>query len=148
MSSDRSFRLGSVLVCVIVCLGVATSIMLTSVVGSLRARRQIDRELQMEQTRWLADAGFMRAVQQIRVNSDYVGEIWAVSPAIDEAHEATIEIVVKSEDAKTRVEIVATIRDRSPQSHPTRRAAAKEFIGPVVSQPTTNTEPPLNPSGI
>ena len=98
----RSGRQGSLLVCVLVCMGIALSIMLTSVHASLRERRQVARELQMEQTRWLVDAGLTHGTMRLRDDSGYTGETWEVAPVILEDQLATIEISVTKPDRGER----------------------------------------------
>lgn len=138
-------RIGTLLVCVLVCLGIATSIMLTAVHSSLRARRQIARELQMEQTRWLLDAGVARARSQLRGDSGYSGESWEVTPALAAHQTARIEISLGDEnaaDGSRRLAVTATIRGRDPGSLPTRRTLAL-LIGPEATgrdEPNTPLE--------
>ena len=119
-----SRRFGALLVCVLICLGIAISIMLTSLSSSLRTRRQTIRELQMEQTRWLTDAGIARALDKIRVDERYSGESWTVTPALSDHQEATIEVSIpaeKSQSGKRQISVTATISSRDQRSQPTRR---------------------------
>ena len=121
--SLRSRRLGSLLVCVLVCLGIATSIMLTAIHSSLRARRQIVRELQMEQTRWLIDAGLQRAVKMVASDPNYMGETWNVVPTIDSHADATIEIKIVDaglNKGKIRLSVSAAVHGKDLNSQPTR----------------------------
>ncbi len=123
----RVGRHGSLLVCVLVCMGIALSIMLTSVHASLRERRQVARELQMEQTRWLADAGLTRGIMKLTQDAGYTGETWEVTPVIREDQLATIEISVTTSDDDTgsvRLSASATIRGDQLNSQPTRHTAS------------------------
>lgn len=120
----RFGRRGSLLISVLVCLGIATSITLTGIHSSLRARRQVARELQMEQTRWLVDAGLNRGLIRIRSNADYAGEIWEVTPPLNAHTQATIAVTREASelpDGKTRLTATATIRSLDPISQVTQR---------------------------
>ncbi len=149
-SLQRSYPGGSILVGVIVCLGVATSIMLTSVHWSLRARRQLARELQMEQTRWLVDAGFARVRNQMRLDVDYDGETWVVEPPLSDELQATIEIKTRAEGEQTLVEVIAIVRDRNSQTPPTRRTGSQWLVTQQLqleelSESETTETPPTSP---
>ena len=70
----RAEKRGTVLLVVLVCMVVATSIVLGAVQSSLRHRRQLHQEIQLEQTRWLLDAGISRAISQLDRDPEYDGE--------------------------------------------------------------------------
>lgn len=72
--NHRIERSGTVLLVVLVCMVVTTSIVLGAVQSSLRHRRQLRQDIQMEQTRWLLDAGIGRAISQLERDADYDGE--------------------------------------------------------------------------
>ena len=136
----RSGRQGSLLVCVLVCMGIALSIMLTSVHASLRERRQVARELQMEQTRWLADAGLTRGIMKLTQDAGYTGETWEVTPVIREDQLAVIEIsVTKSDDdnGSVRLSASATIRGNQLTSQPTRHTASVVIDSSIQTTPST-----------
>lgn len=121
----RGHRGGIVLVCVLVCMGIASTIVLASVQSSLTARRQMRTEIQLEQTRWLLEAGVVRAVQNARADSDYQGETWQVDDAVDEFERARIEITVRRGEpsAETaRVDVIAQVSQDTPNAKPTRRS--------------------------
>lgn len=63
--SNRNHREGTVLVAVLVCLGLIGILMFSAMHLSLQQRRQLQRELQMEQTSLLAEAGLVRAAKLI-----------------------------------------------------------------------------------
>ncbi len=52
---------GSLLVCVLVCLGIASVVSLGALRTSLTHRRELQRHWQMEQTQWVLEAGWRRA---------------------------------------------------------------------------------------
>ncbi len=121
VSSDQ--RVGAVLVCVLVCMGIATTIGLVAVRSSLQVRRQLRQELQLEQTRWLLDAGIARGLQQLNRRPDYQGETWEVSPALPTDMHATIEIKVLTEPT------AGPATDGQPTDQPLRRLQVKAAIG-------------------
>jgi len=64
---DRS---GSLLVVVLICLGIIGALLFTAMQSSLKQRQQLSRELQMEQTRLLAEAALAYGVKQAKVDPD------------------------------------------------------------------------------
>ena len=126
MKSDRSARGGAVLLCVLACLGVATAIVMVSIRSSLRARRQMRQELQLEQTRWLLDAGVAYAKSRLRTDPDYEGELWQVDPGFGSYAEATLEIAISSDDVpanQLRLQVAAKLKTDEPLSKPTVRSS-------------------------
>ncbi len=55
-------RNGTIVIAVLVCLAIATTILFGAIEVSLRQRRQVRSETQMEQTYWLLDAGIGAAI--------------------------------------------------------------------------------------
>jgi type II secretory pathway component PulK len=55
-------RRGIALIAVLACSAVAVSLVLLSVEVSLRQRRQLRNELQLEQTRWVLDAAIRKSI--------------------------------------------------------------------------------------
>lgn len=118
-------RRGAVLIVVLVCMGVAMTIVLGVVQISLRQRRQLRQDLQMEQTKWLMDAGIGQAIARLKAQPDYDGETMSVAPAIKKYANATIEISVNRIDQPTdqvRVRITAQLGEPSEQIALTRRS--------------------------
>lgn len=105
-------RRGTILIAVLVCLGVATTIVLGAVQTSIRQHRQVRQELQLEQTRWLLDAGIDKAVAGFLAQPDsYEGEILTITPAFEKYPQATIEISLMENDRQTdRVRLRVTAR--------------------------------------
>jgi hypothetical protein len=118
-------RRGSILVCVLVCLGIASAIVIVSVRSSLQARRQMRQELQLEQTRWLLEAGLVHAVTQLRNQPTYQGETWQVSPPLPAYPHATVDISVATDGAvtdKVRMTVTAKLRGPDALSKTTQRS--------------------------
>ena len=78
--------------------------MLGAMTASLRARRQVNREAQMEQTRWLAEAAFARGLRKLRSQTDYQGERWDAGDAFPAfaVAEASIEVLPAESDGAPR----------------------------------------------
>lgn len=122
-------RRGTVLIAVLVCMGVAITIVLAVVQVSLRQRRQLRQELQMEQTKWLMDAGIGHATARLKAEPGYDGETMSVAPQIEKYSKASIEISVSRNDRlaeRVRVKITARLGDSDEQSQWTRRS--KEIV--------------------
>ena len=95
-------REGLVLVCVIACLVVATSLVGLAVQASLRGRREARLQLQLRQTELLCEAGVMRAVNRIQNSaSGYVGERWTPELNLENYHDAVVEIQIANKDQDT-----------------------------------------------
>ena len=95
---SSSSRRGTVLVAVLVGMGFATIVLLGAVQTSLHQSRQVKRELQMEQTRWLLDAGLSTAIARLQAKPDYDGETVKITPALDKYSLGTIEMAVIRND--------------------------------------------------
>ena len=83
---------GMLLICVLVCLGIASTITGLTVQSGLRARRQMTRHWQLEQTRLLLDAGVRRAVIKARDDDNDWREEWDVSNAFEKYAIAKVSI--------------------------------------------------------
>ncbi|WP_146399448.1 hypothetical protein [Planctomycetes bacterium CA13] len=82
-------------------------------------------ERQLEQTRWLLDAGIARASSQLKNNTGYDGETWIVTPSLGPNWISRIEIAVMksgSEANATRINVTAEIRGNDSLAHATRRS--------------------------
>jgi hypothetical protein len=102
-------RRGTLVVCVVVCLLVATSLAAATTHAALRWRRSLRMEHQMRQTEFLLDAGILRAASQLRRFSDYRGETWRPRSSTVGFESPVVEIRVKaSEDPQAlHVDVVA-----------------------------------------
>ena len=75
----RHARDGVLIICVMVCLLVVSSIIAAATHSALVHRRGMRLEHQMRQTDLLLDAGILRAAQQIAASDDYTGETWRLN---------------------------------------------------------------------
>ncbi|MFK7765725.1 MAG: hypothetical protein AB8B55_00685 [Mariniblastus sp.] len=118
MKKKRSHRRGGILIAALVCMAVATIILLTVLQSSNRQRVQLRSELQIEQVRWLVDGGISKAIQELENDKSYSGETIVVSPTLDEKTKSTVEISIdrKSNAAGEPVVIkVTAIIERAGQ---------------------------------
>ena len=98
MKTSSTPRRGTVLIAVLVCMGFATSILLGAVQTSLRLRREVRQELQLEQTKWLMDLGIRKAIIALQGQPAYDGETLAITPPLAKYANASIEITVNRKD--------------------------------------------------
>lgn len=83
----RTSRRGTLLLAVLVCLIVATSLLTAMVQSALASRRQVRSLARLAQVELLLQSGFDRAVAQITADSEYRGETWRL-PAVSLAAES------------------------------------------------------------
>jgi hypothetical protein len=74
-----SERRGVVLAVALVVFLLCTAILCTLLQGVINHERQVRDHRQLDQARWLADAGIDRAIAQVRQSDTYRGETWKVS---------------------------------------------------------------------
>ena len=120
---------GVVLIAVLVCIGVVATILFGVVEQSLRCRRQMRNETQLEQVRWLVDAGVRKAITELEQAPGYEGERFVVAPAIYDNLNANVEIKVKpveSDSDRVRVAVTATLCRADQETAKLKRT--KEFV--------------------
>ena len=103
---------GTLVICVLVCLLVASTMVTATTHSALRSRRSVRLEHQMRQTELLLDAGVLRAARQLHASDDYRGETWRPANAITRFDNALVDIrVTKSDDDPSirSVEVVASL---------------------------------------
>ena len=116
---------------VIVCIGVIGALMFASLQTSLRQRRQLGRELQMEQTRWLAEAGIEHAKQLIQSGDEPESGSITVKPKLDGVETGQVEIEFRESAGGLEVNATAWIglADRpETQTRQQRRETITEAI--------------------
>ena len=96
-------RNGNLLIVALVSLAIATSLMFGALRTGLQARRQMRQQFQLEQTRWLLDAGVRHAHQMLRDDPDYDGETLTFDKTLPHEHSAvlTIDVDRQAKDADT-----------------------------------------------
>jgi type II secretory pathway component PulK len=90
----RCDRNASILPVALVCLAVASTLMLSALRVGLQARMQLHTAHQVQQTRWLLDAGVRRALASLRKNADYDGETIRLDESLIRERSATLTIRV------------------------------------------------------
>jgi len=70
-----------VLVCMLICVAIATSLVSATLLSALRARRELRLQRQLRQTELLLAAGLERAVARLHAHPAYPGETWQLDPA-------------------------------------------------------------------
>ena len=104
-------RRGTLLIAVLVCLGIVVTILLGVVQVSLRQRFQLRNELQLEQTRWLLDAGVGQAHRMIHNDAEYQGETLKVSPGLKKFSAGQIETeVLERSDTDKSKRVLVTVK--------------------------------------
>jgi hypothetical protein len=113
MSNQRSgARHGALVICVLVCLLVASTIVTATTHLALRSRRDVRIEQQMRQTELLLDAGILRAARQLKTPGDYESETWRPTDAVSRFDNARVDIRVTVDEqvkGSLRVEVIASL---------------------------------------
>jgi Tfp pilus assembly protein PilX len=125
-------RNGTVLVCVLVCVAVASALVVGATRSALRTHRQLRVQRQLRQTELLAEAAVERAIRQLGHNVQYRGETWELSPHAlpeDEAASARIAVTPLPKVSPTEYRIVVTARLGPDSPDPIRRSI--EIIVPA-----------------
>jgi len=104
-------RHGTLIICVLVCMGITTTVMSLSIAGAVRSHRSIKKTQQLRQTDYLLDAGVLRSAQRLRQSIDYRGETWKPSSRNLTYLNPTVVISVEKRNAPPEfvVNVVATL---------------------------------------
>ena len=135
-------RSGTVLICVLVCLGVVIALILSTIQFSLRGRREVRMQRQLVQTELLCEAGVQRAVHQLNSSPAYQGEKWMPKLGITSFEYVAIEIRTHAsadDDQPMRVEVVATLAPSADSNDSMQRSHTFNFIPNSTS--VTETKP-------
>ncbi len=128
---------GSVLVCVLVCLGIASIVSLGTLKSSLTHRRELQRHRQMEQTQWVLEAGWRRALKARLADEQYAGEIWQLDGVLSVDLDAAVQITIEANAAaQDFVELLVsvTLQTKDPVPIVTRRSQSWQ----LKQTPTVN----------
>ena len=97
-TQNQSPKRGAVLICVVVCLTVATLILGGMLKTTLLTMRQIRTERHVRQAEWLMQAGAERAAFRLASNVEYTGELWSLAAdAIVDTDPGVVNISVSHE---------------------------------------------------
>lgn len=141
-------RHGTLVVCVLVCLLVAASLMGAATLNALRTRRSLRLELQMRQTELLLDAGVLRAAKQLQRSDDYQGETWQPSRDRVGFDSPTVTIDVQREPGSNLVQVQVVAQLGSPpqgleRANPSGTRRSHQFTTELPQSPQDNESPSL-----
>lgn len=136
-------RRGMLLICVLVCLGIASTITGLTIQSSLRARKQMKRHWQLEQTRTLLDAGVRRAVSQSSAGEEAWEETWDVSNAFEKFSVASVSVesAVDGPPDQNNYRVTAELRTNELTPTVTRRSRLISLPESTQSPPSPDTNP-------
>lgn len=126
--SRRSIRrncAASVLVCVLVCLSIASILSLGTLKTSLSHRRELQRHWQMEQTQWVLEAAWRRALQARLADDQYAGEDWQLAAVFNDDLDVAVQITIEPEVASpdfVELLVTVTVQSKDPDPIVTRRS--------------------------
>lgn len=147
MTNRRSnTRHGVLVICVLVCLLVAGTIVTATTHLALRSRRDVRLEQQMRQTELLLDAGILRAARQLKTSGEYDGETWRPTDAVSRFDNARVDIrvTVDEQDKDFRhVEVIASlgvaVDDVQQKTASLTRRSHSFRVKPSNSSPTSDS---------
>ena len=126
---QKTRRRGTVLIAVLVCMGFATVVLLGAVQTSLHQRRHMRQEMQMEQTRWLLDAGLSMGVARLIEKPEYVGETLALTPEFGKYTNAEVEItVIRDDESDSQFRLLVTAQLGSMDESDPVMKRSKEIV--------------------
>jgi type II secretory pathway pseudopilin PulG len=148
----RRQRRGFLLICVLTCMSVASMMAMVSMKSSIRSRRQMNREAQMDQTIRLLQAGYDRAIDQRNRDPSYTGETWDVSEAFagmaeakilirwpngsdppDQLEESDQPVELNQGDERSRLFVQARMKSQDLTAQPTRRTRTWRLNESILS---------------
>jgi hypothetical protein len=113
----RQSRAGIVMICVVVCMAIATSLLGGMLKSTLMSRQQLRSEQHLRQSNWLVEAGAQRAAFRLSRDPDYAGETWSLSAeSITGSHPGSVTISVSREAEPALVRITAEYPAESVRS--------------------------------
>ena len=80
--SSSDSRRGGILICILACLAIVSSLVSLTVQSALRNRREIRTQHHLRQTELLLTAGIQRATEKLAQDSSYEGERWQLSSTV------------------------------------------------------------------
>lgn len=132
-------RRGVVLVCVLVCLSIATTLVASSTAAILKQRRLLRSERDLRQVELLVDAGRLRGVERFRRDAAYHGETWRLAEGVMPTFGAAtvrINVITRSDADTADLLVVATLEPASNQ--PVRRSRTYyRILKPSVPEPSS-----------
>lgn len=114
-SQNKTYlRRGTVIICVLACMLVSTTLIAHMVANSLRNRRECQRGLRQHQTELLLHAGLLRATERLQADANYAGETWQLpedicGPALVEIETVRDEDTLDTGRAQVTFKLTATV---------------------------------------
>lgn len=108
--AKRCVRRGGILVAILVCLTIVSSLAIGALTTAIRNHRETKLLHQLRQTDLLVDSGIKRALSEFELDSNYDGEQWRPSMESFDG-----EIIVKIEVKQSICLIAATMRPEHGQ---------------------------------
>ena len=115
-------RSGTILIVVLVCLAVVSTILFGAVKASLRNRGQIRTEVQMEQTYWLLDAGIDVAIAKFGQDSEFSEHEFTTDSTLKNFKGRVDIKVIERNDQTVRIRVTAKLQGSQEHSQVTRRS--------------------------
>ena len=137
-------RRGSAVVTVLLCLVTASILLLGAMGISLRQRRQVRLEQQMQQTRWLLDAGVQQAIQRIENDPEFKGH--TVEVPFDKYKLASVISTVSRKAASVQISVTAKLGTRLDSRAITQRSTTLEIELPEKPK-DESTQSPVESNG-
>lgn len=113
---------GTILIVVLVCLAVASTILLGVVGVSVRHRQQVRAEVQLEQTYWLLDAGIGKAIAKFEQDADFEDFAFTTDGSLKN-YSGSVEInAVEQNDKQVVLRVTAKLQGLHELSPITQRS--------------------------
>ncbi len=136
-NGQNNSRRGSMLIAVLVCLGVATTIILASVKMSILHRQQLRQDLQMEQTKWLLDASVRAGIAKAKQQADYQGETIEFTTPLSTSlgyPNATVELSAEPDDQQENIRLRVTASLENEVSFKSTKRSATILIDKATNE--------------
>lgn len=132
-------RSGTILICVLACMVLTSSLTAATIRAVLRDRREVRADQQLRQTELLCEAGVMRAARGLQANSDYEGERWTpnISDSLWPDAVVTISIKGSEEAGLSSVQVVASLGSEAHFVNPMQRTHVFTIETPTPSTSET-----------
>lgn len=119
---EKNRRRGLTLFAVLVCLAVASVIMIGSVGFSIRHRMQLRNEIQLEQTYWLLDAGIGAALDKVRQDPEFKQLDLSAGESLNKYDGSLKIIVTERSGPNVGVRVTATLHGKNENGVTTKRS--------------------------
>jgi len=141
----RGSRRGAVLIAAMVCVAVATVVLISIVRMAGAGRRTMQTEAWRLQAAWLAESGLERAAWRLASDGAYSGETWTVAPeALAGGEAGVVEIEVEEIPGEADRRLVRVRADYPDQPQHRARQSRRVIVQiPVVQSRYTEGDSPI-----